>query len=192
VHPRRATLRLLRPASADAPAEGEIARPLDAPPTVEWLFRRYSAYVARIALRLLGRDDEVDDVVQDVFLGALRGLGELRDPEAARGWLATVTVRVARRKLRIRRFRAFFHLDPGADYEELAGVAATAEERALIARVYAILDGIPAERRIAWTLRYVEGEKLGEVARLCGCSLATVKRRIDAVHQAITGAMSDG
>jgi RNA polymerase sigma-70 factor (ECF subfamily) len=39
--------------------------------------------------------------------------------------------------------------------------------------------------RIAWTLRYVEREKLEEVARLCGCSLATAKRRIAATQAAI-------
>src|SRR5207253_3230020 len=66
-------------------------------------YRRYARYVAAVALRLIGRDDEVDDVVQEVFLTALRKLGGLRDPEAIRGWLATVTVRVAGRRLRRRR-----------------------------------------------------------------------------------------
>ena len=63
---------------------------------LEAAFRRYSRYVAAVALRLLGRDDEVDDVVQEVFLAALRGLERLREPEAVKGWLATVTVRPPR------------------------------------------------------------------------------------------------
>src|SRR5262249_20345365 len=69
--------------------------------------RRYRGYVAAIGLRLLGRDDEVDDLVQEVFLAAAgaRGLATLRDAEAMRGWLATVAVRVARRKLRLRGLR---------------------------------------------------------------------------------------
>jgi RNA polymerase sigma-70 factor (ECF subfamily) len=32
--------------------------------------------------------------------------------------------------------------------------------------------------RIAFCLRHVEGMKLEEVARACGCSLATAKRRV--------------
>jgi RNA polymerase sigma-70 factor (ECF subfamily) len=75
------------------------AGPLD----LEQAFSLYSRYVARLALRLLGRQDEVDDVVQDVFLAAFRGLKKLRAPQAIKGWLATVTVRVARRRLRLRR-----------------------------------------------------------------------------------------
>jgi transmembrane sensor len=38
---------------------------------IDALFMRHSPYVAAVALRLLGRDDEVDDVVQDVFLQAV-------------------------------------------------------------------------------------------------------------------------
>lgn len=161
------------------------------PPTLEGWFRRYSAYVARIALRLLGRDDDIDDVVQDVFLRAHRGLRDLRDPEAIRGWLATVTVRVAQRKLAVRRLRAFFHLEGGSTYDDVASADASPEDRALLARIYTILDSLPAADRIAWTLRYVEREKLDEVARLCSCSLATAKRRINAAHTVIQREVRD-
>src|SRR6476660_7855481 len=70
---------------------------------LERAFRLYASYVAAVALRLLGRNDEVDDVIQEVFLNAIKGLGQLHDPEAIRGWLATVTVRVASRQLARRR-----------------------------------------------------------------------------------------
>jgi DNA-directed RNA polymerase specialized sigma24 family protein len=68
---------------------------------VESAFRAYSPYVARVAIRLLGRTQDIEDVVQDVFLDAVSGLGKLRDPDAIRGWLATITVRVASRRLKI-------------------------------------------------------------------------------------------
>ena len=44
--------------------------------------------------------------------------------------------------------------------------------------------------RVAWTLNYVEGETLEEVARLCGCSLATAKRRIAAAQRFIEEKLS--
>src|SRR6185437_11293417 len=61
------------------------------------------AFVARLVFRLLGREDEVDDVVQDVFVSLFGNLKNIRRPEALRGWLATTTVRMARRRLRLRR-----------------------------------------------------------------------------------------
>ena len=113
---------------------------------LETVFRSYSRYVASIALRLLGRDDEVDDVVQEVFVIAMRGLRQLREPEAIRGWLATVAVRIARRKLRRRRLRAFVGLDASPDYAQLA-VAAGQHQALLIVRAYRVLDQLPSTTR---------------------------------------------
>lgn len=144
---------------------------------LETVYRAYSRYVAAIALRLLGSDDEVDDVVQEVFVVAMRGLRGLREPAAIRGWLATIAVRIARRKLRRRRLRAIVGLDAAPDYTQLA-VAAGQDKALLIARAYRILDRLPVDERIAWMLRHVEGESLDSVATICGCSLATAKRRI--------------
>ena len=90
------------------PAEGAESERIDEPLSLDAAFRRYSPYVAAISLRLLGRDDEVDDIVQDVFLSAVKGFQQIRDAGAAKAWLATVTVRVARRRLRMRRLKAMF------------------------------------------------------------------------------------
>jgi RNA polymerase sigma-70 factor (ECF subfamily) len=169
------------------PARAEAAE-LD----LDALFRRYAAYVAAIAHRLLGRDGDVDDAVQEVFLAAVRGLGAIRDPGAVKAWLARVTVRVSRRKLQKRRLRAFFGLDDPAAYASITDQSASPEQKALLARVYRVLDGVPANERVAWALRHVEGEPLESVAALSGCSLATAKRRIAAAARAIQEAFSDG
>jgi RNA polymerase sigma-70 factor (ECF subfamily) len=145
-------------------------------------FRQYSRYVANLAYRLLGRDDEVDDVVQDVFMAAVRGLGRLQNAQAVRAWLATVTTRIARRRLRMRRLRTFLGFDETSEYDQMTQTGVSPEQAALLARVYAQLDRLPVNQRLAWTLRYVEGEQLEEVAVHCGCSLATAKRRISAAQ----------
>src|SRR6266540_4635214 len=89
----------LAPPLADAVDGGEVS--------FEELFRRYSGYVAGLAARLLGSgDSDLDDVVQDVFWLASRRIAKIPDFVQARGWLATVTTRVVRRKLMRRRFRA--------------------------------------------------------------------------------------
>jgi RNA polymerase sigma-70 factor (ECF subfamily) len=54
-----------------------------------------------------------------------------------------------------------------------------------VAEVYRALDRVPARERVPWTLRYVEGESLEQVAVLCGRSLATTKRCIAEAHQKI-------
>jgi len=174
-----------------------LVDPPDAAPEVDTrsldaVFRAYSKYVATVAARLLGRDDDIDDVVQTVFLTALKGLERLREPKAAKGWLATVTVRVASRRLRFRRMKAMIGLDDAPDYaESVVAPGATPDERVLLSRVYSVLDELPVNDRVAWTLRYMEGERLEDVARLAGCSLATAKRRIAAAQKTIGGVVND-
>ena len=45
-------------------------------------------------------------------------------------------------------------------------------------KVTLVVTALPADERIAWTLRHVERHRLENVAALVGCSLATAKRRI--------------
>lgn len=155
------------------------------------VFRRYAPYVAAVAHRLLGRDADVDDTVQEVFLVAVRGLAGVRDPSAVKSWLARIAVRVARRRLQMRRFKTYLGMDDPSAYDTVADSQASPEQRTLLARVYRVLDGLPADQRIAWTLRHIEGEQLESVAVLAGCSLATAKRRIAAATTALEEAFSD-
>ena len=150
--------------------------------TVDQLYDQYSRYVAAIGLRLLGNDSEVDDLVQDVFLDAVRGIGKLRDPKATRGWLATLTVRTARRRLRRNRIRRLLVGNESPDYARLVDHAASPEQRLLLTRTYQVLDTLPANQRLAWILRHVEGESLTAVALRCECSLASAKRYIARAH----------
>jgi RNA polymerase sigma-70 factor (ECF subfamily) len=134
----------------------------------------------------------VDDTVQEVFLAAVRGLSAVRDPNAVKGWLARIAVRSARRRLRKRRLRSFFGLDEMNGSDAVTDRGASPEQKALLARVYVVLDTMPSNERIAWSLRYVEGEPLESVATLSGCSLATAKRRIAAAARTIEEAFADG
>lgn len=186
-------LRLLRDEPAAEPASGEaVVGERPAPPVdLASAFRAYGRYVAYIGTRILGRKEDVDDLVQDVFLDAIRGIDQLREPGAAKAWLATLTVRKAQRVLRRRRMRRFFGIDEGADYAEVVDPRASAAERAMIADLYRMLDALPTDERLAWTLRHLENEPLERVAELCGCSLATAKRRIAAAHAVLGAELGD-
>lgn len=160
---------------------------------VDGLYRRFAPYVAAIATRLLGRDDEVDDLVQDVFLHALRGLAQLRDAQAVKGWLAKVAVRLALRRLRRRRLREALHLagEPPV-YEQLAANDATPEQRALLAKVYRVLDQLPARTRVIWLLRHVIGEPLHAIVELTACSQSTVQRKLRDAESLLAKELFDG
>lgn len=145
------------------------------------VYQRYWPYVARIANRLLGRDADIEDVLQEVFLIALERLPPLEEEGAVRAWLGAVTVRRVARLLRWRRVRVALRLEDLGG-EEIAAPDLGPEQRSQIAAAYRRLDRIPTKHRIAWILRHVEEEPLERVATMCGCSLATAKRWIAAAE----------
>jgi RNA polymerase sigma-70 factor, ECF subfamily len=167
----------LRLVGAATKAAGEEREPVDLS-DFDQVFRRYAPYVARVATRLLGNDGEVDDLVQDVFLEAHRGLSTVRAPGALGGWLARICVRRATRRLRRRRLLSWLSLDNVSERELPPPTGASTEEHAEAARLYRALDRLPTDERVAWLLRHVEGETLDDMVALCGCSKSTVQRRL--------------
>lgn len=175
----RSNLRLV----SDPGGVASVGRDLDG------AFRAYSSFVASLAFRVLGRKDEVEDLVHDVFVAAQRKLPAA--PSEARAWLTVVTVRIARRRLRLRRLRQWISLDEVPDDAEHLDPRASPHDQAVLAAAFRALDRIPLEERLAWSLRHLQGDPLEAVARACNCSLATAKRRIAAAQAKLREAMGD-
>ncbi len=156
------------------------------------IFRRHARTIANVAARLTGSRADADDIVQDTFVTALEQLDELRDPDALRAWLTRIAVNRAQKRLRRRRLLRWLGLDRGDDdasLDQLAARDASPDARAELARIARVLDRCDADERVAWMLHRVEGETLEASAAACGCSLATVKRRIAAVEHTLDRAL---
>ena len=172
--------------SADALGDAElVARALDGD---RWsrdvLYRRHARHLLAIATRLLSNRSEGEEVVQDTFVVGFAQLGRLREPAALRGWLTRIAVNLVRRHLRRGRLLRILGLDRSPDDATLAALAAPTlrpDDRAELALADRVIGRLPADLRIAWMLRRVEGLAMAEVATACACSLATAKRRISAV-----------
>ena len=87
----------------------------------------YLPLVYNIVGRALQTPGEIDDVVQDVMLQAIRDLRQLRDPGAFRSWLVAITMRQVRGHRRARRsgpvsapLEETELADPGADFVDLS------------------------------------------------------------------------
>jgi RNA polymerase sigma-70 factor (ECF subfamily) len=146
----------------------------------EALFRRYAPKVSGLALRLMGRDADLDDLVQDSFVAALRGLDGLKEPQAFAGWLASIVVQTGRKLLRRRRLArklGLYRPDP-IDADAIIARDAPPDAVVELRAIYGLLEDLPARVRVPLVLRRVEGHSLDEVAQLMGCSLATAKRAI--------------
>jgi RNA polymerase sigma-70 factor (ECF subfamily) len=164
---------------------------------LEMLYRRHVGLIASTAQRLLRQRSETEDVVQETFLLAFEKLDQLAVPAAFRGWLVRIAVSRVHRRFRWRRVRSLFGLRRGNDdaedatFEAEATNEATPEQRAELALLDRALATMPLALRTAWVLRHVVGCSNDEVANACGCSLATIKRRIGAAD-ALVRAHAEG
>ncbi|HEY3255169.1 MAG TPA: sigma-70 family RNA polymerase sigma factor, partial [Polyangiaceae bacterium] len=93
-------------------------------------------------------------------------------------WLRSIAVFVAREAIRRKRRRRWLLFLPVEAQPEPPASDASFEARAALRVFYEVLDGFAADERIAFTLRFVEGLELSEVAEACQVSLATIKRRL--------------
>jgi len=142
------------------------------------LYDRHHGYVRRVLLRVLGPDAELFDLIQDVFVAAIDSIHRLSEPSALRSWLASISVHCAHAELRRRFKRRWFPLFPGSELPQEEAPVVTPEVDEAMRATYHVLGKLPADERISFALRFIEGMELVELAAACGVSLATAKRRL--------------
>lgn len=142
------------------------------------LYDRYARQVRAILLSTLGPDEEVADLLQDVFIAALGRLDSLRNAEKVGSWLSAIAVFVARGHIRMRRRRRRLRLFSPEHTQSWEVEQPSSDVRRALSEAYQILDRMEVDVRITFLLRYVHGMSLLDAAEACGISLSTFKRRL--------------
>jgi RNA polymerase sigma-70 factor (ECF subfamily) len=142
------------------------------------LFRREKRRVHATLFRVLGANVDIEDLMQDAWVELFRSLVGFRGEAKLSTWIDRITVRVAYAYLSRRPPRA-------ARLEAVPEIAAgdpSAEQRAQLRqaaqRLYAVLDRIEPNQRIAFSLHVIDGRPLAAVAEQMSASLVTTKLRV--------------
>jgi RNA polymerase sigma-70 factor (ECF subfamily) len=142
------------------------------------LYEQHAQRLRAVIARLGGPYVDVEDLLHDVFVIALRKQAGFEGRSTAGTWLYGIALKVvaaARRKARLRRF---FRLD---DVEGRAAELATTsvfERQEASATVYRILERLAEKKRAVFVLFELEGLSGEEIARAVGCPLKTVWTRL--------------
>lgn len=158
------------------------------------LVRKYQHKVAKLISRYLSDRAEVEDITQEVFIKAYRGLGAFRGDSAFYTWLYRIAVNTAKNYLESQGRRP-----PSADIEIegaelLEGVNGLRDlgtpERNLLTdeiadTVNRVIGALPADLRMAITLRDLDGLSYEEIAHVMECPIGTVRSRIFRAREAI-------
>src|SRR4051794_9245248 len=142
------------------------------------LVEKYEPHVERVVAGALGIDPDLADIIQDVFVRVLEGIHQLKDPAALRGWIGSLAVFTARGHIRKRRRWRWIRFFAPEDVPDTAAPTATPEQHLMVRGTYQVLDRMPEDERIAFSLRFISEMELTEVAAACSVSLATIKRRL--------------
>ncbi|GAA1338405.1 SigE family RNA polymerase sigma factor [Saccharothrix algeriensis] len=160
------------------------APPPTGPLTLEDLYRQHRMRLVRLALLLVDEPATAEDVVQEAFTGLHRNWSNLRDAQAAVGYLRTAVVNGSRSVLRRRKTARDYtppHVANARSAESLAML--TAEHQAVVAA----LSQLPPRQREVLVLRYYGDLSEAEIAEATGISKGTVKstasRALDALQK---------
>lgn len=150
------------------------------------LYHRFRRQVAGNLYRVLGDRNDLDDLVQEVFVIAFRGLEKFRGDARLSTWLYRICVNVALGRIRTRKRRpaavGVQDLDSAAADPSLTERPETPERslerRQDQERVYRALDTLAPKKRIVLYLHEIEGLDLKEIAYLVDSNPVTVRTRL--------------
>ena len=131
---------------------------------------RYADMVWRIALSRTRREEDAQDVFQEVFLRLFQKEREFREEEHRKAWLIRTTLLCCKSY----RMAAFRHAT--ISLEEVSSTLSLPEEKL---GVYEAMLRLPAKYRIPLQLYYIEGMSVEEAANAIGLRPGTFRMRMN-------------
>jgi RNA polymerase sigma-70 factor, ECF subfamily len=161
----------------------------------EQLVYRYDMHVLSIALKYSGDNDDAMDIYQEVFIRAYKGLKKFRFQSEFSTWLFRVTTNVCltyKSKQKKRERLSLSYTDEEEQNsivnnlrsEESDDPEIVLDNSEIIKNVKLAVNRLTAKQKYCFTLKYLEGYKLREIAVMMDCKEGTVKKYLfDAVRK---------
>ena len=150
-------------------------------PAFDELVTRWQKRIWRHAYHLIGQEDAAWDVVQDTWVGIIKGISKLRDVASFPRWAFRIASNKCADWIRREQKRR-------EGYDSLAQEPQAPAQEALRRNhtqgsLTAALELLPADRRALLSLRHVEGFTTAEIAGILGIPEGTVKSRFHSARK---------
>jgi len=162
------------------------------PAAFDELVALHAPRIRRLAHRLLGwRETDAEDVVQDVFLAALKRLPRFRGDSSIATWLTTITINRCRthRRRRLLRLRWLTRRAPGDS--ESSPADRDSLDREVSSRVRSAVRALSAVHREVIVLFYLEALTAEQIAALLDISRGAVELRLHRARARLKESLSD-
>lgn len=145
------------------------------PGALEVLFDQHARHVRAFVAQMLSRDQEREDVFQEVFLRAWQLGHSCRGTSSLRTWLLGIAVNVVREHLHRKKRKGWLTY---ADPPETVACDVDFDARSAVRSLYEFMNRLPLDERIPFGVRKLAGLDLMQTAQLCNMSMATLRRRL--------------
>ena len=155
------------------------------------LVERYQDFALRLALGLLGNDEDARDAAQEAFISAYRSLSTFRARAKFSTWLYRIVINECKDVYRRRARQPMIVARAGGPEPELSGEeywidvedpSADPTRRAanheLARHLQQAMTRLPPKQRTAFVLHHLQGLPLEDVAAIMNCRAGTVKAHI--------------
>ncbi|MFZ2236210.1 MAG: RNA polymerase sigma factor RpoE [Dokdonella sp.] len=158
------------------------------------LVRKYQHKIVSVITRYVSDWSEAQDVSQEAFLRAYRAIHAFRGDSAFYTWMYRIAINTAKNYLVSQGRRpptddipiedAVIH-EGSLRLREMATPERELMRQEIEQTVFATVEALPEELRVAITLREVDGLSYEEIAETMSCPIGTVRSRIFRAREAI-------
>ena len=149
----------------------------------EELYRRHAGHVHAVCLRICGDRARAEDLSQEAFVRAWRGLAGFRGDSRLSSWLHRIAVNVALRDLR-RNARRETELDEGAH------AAPGRSDNSALWDLEQAIQSLPDRARTVFVLHDIEGYSHEEVGEIAGMATGTSKAQLHRARKLLRGSLA--
>ncbi|HEX8094826.1 RNA polymerase sigma factor [Jatrophihabitans sp.] len=154
------------------------------------LVNRHSLLAYRVALRILGHQQDAEDVAQDALVTAWQQLPQFRGESSFSTWLyRIVTRRAVNRINRDRRHNSTDVLTEVADDSSRTEIAF--ERNETVDAVTRAIQALPPTQRVVVVLHHLEGLSYADVAAITASSVPAVRTQLYRARRALGSALAD-
>lgn len=152
--------------------------------------------VYRLAYLIVGDAQDAQDIAQETFIRAYRGLRRFDTARPLRPWLLQIAKNLSRNRLRAAgRYlaalqRAFMHMPRGA--HSAASAESYVEQRREVQALWDAIRLLPEQDQEVIYLRYMLDLSTQETAEVLGVAPGTVKSRLSRALGRLRGVVEDG
>lgn len=164
----------------------------------DMLVVRHQRMLANVISRYIKLPQQIEDVTQEAFIKAYRGIMSFREESKFSTWLHRIGVNTALGFLTAERSRIPLYessFNPNTNEPIVSEIANDENPERLLATrqigetVSSVLKKLPEELRTAITLREIDGLSYEEIANIMDCPIGTVRSRIFRARETISAAL---